>query len=173
MKKETAVNKLSEEIAQTREAFSHAGAIEEVVNTFDGKVFNKRLETALRSKVHDDIRVKTEYNSFIITIYFNGVHTGYNTITLVHQAIKNAYGDDTLTDDNRIIAKTIIDGLKEMKDSSLKYNKEMEEDLSKIDDILLQYNKLVNECQKFNDSVNYTLRQTLELRSFDNLREYF
>lgn len=161
---------LTEQIELNREAFKLSEQIKEVITKFDGKVLNKRLQTALKG-IDQRILVETQYNSFIIELYVNSMYNGWTSVNICHGAISSAYGDGMLTDDKRIKAEKINKQIDENKEYRLKYHQDMEDNIKRKDKIVKEYNELVKKCKEFNESVNYTFGYDMGLY-FKQLKEY-
>ena len=66
------------EIANRELMLTMYDAIEETLKKFDGKIFSKRIETALKKNVSANIRVKREFNSIIIEFHFENRMVEYD-----------------------------------------------------------------------------------------------
>ena len=168
MDNELAMKLVRKEIECKREFVSKAESLCEVVQKFDGKVFNKRLETAMKEVY--PIRVEQEYfwKSISITgwipdrmVQSDSVDKwGYHkTAYIKDDRIYVGIIRDAFDDDKRIIAETIIKAIR----STAEYYKEsadkLEEQLGRIEEIIAERDRIYAEKQRFLHNTSGTLRE--------------
>jgi len=176
---ETAKKLVELEIKNREYAFSLYDEIIEVLAKFDGKQVTKRIETALR-KIDDNIRVKNEYNSFIVEVGFwniekrsvkteNGIAYLKNAEeTLCHCARFSSYGDGVLNEDNSLNYEAIKTQLVKHKEYMEKSTLEIKEQLADIETITSEYEELEKKCQEFNAKKNWCISEYYGLKRFSN-----
>lgn len=105
------------EVEARQKILSLYGEVIRTIQSFDGKVLNKRLDTALK-KIDKNISLHTEYGIFSIKYYtrcFNAQSSSvaYMTLYMADDYITMCYcGCDSVTDlDRRILSTPIIDSL--------------------------------------------------------------
>ena len=168
MNKEMAIKLVRKEIECKREFANKAESLCEVVKKFDGKVFNKRLETAMKEVY--PIHVEQEYfwKSISITgwipdrmVQSDSVDKwGYHeTAYIKDDRIYVGIIRDAFNDDKRIIAETIIKAIR----STAEYYKEsadkLEEQIGRIDEIIAERDRIYAEKQRFLHNTSGTLRE--------------
>ena len=179
-KKDTADKLIALEIANRRKAIGFYPAIMETVKEFDGKVLNKRLETALQ-KINDNLRLgKSEYR-FDIYYYVENDHVpvphqGYCVAEYVqYREIgmcgyipkKRAYAANAqcpaLNDDDRIIAENIIAALNARKESLESEIIAMEEHSKKVDEYAAELEELAERMRSLQKQIPYLISEYYEL----------
>lgn len=171
------------EIENRREMLKMYDGILEVLAKFDGKVFSKRVETALKKNVSENIGVKREFNSLIINYYYKNRCINYKEDgkeyescaylkdthgTFVHAICYSSYDDGCMGNKDTII----FDKLKEQIDKAREYMeksvKEMEIALAKVDETIKEYEELKKKCYDFNHSTNWCISQYYDIKRFEN-----
>lgn len=163
------------EIRVHLDAYNLADHVKTVVRSFDGKVFTKRFETALRL-IDRHLYVETPFNSFNIkyvaheyperSITTSDGSTEYidNNECYIAGLCKESSDDHrALTDDNRIIADNIIKDIERMKEYNKRTYNETESQLSKIMQFDLQKKRIQEEAEKHNNEVCYMVRRYFDL----------
>lgn len=172
MNKEMAIKLVQKEIECKREFVNKAESLCKVVQKFDGKVFNKRLETAMREVY--PIRVEQEY--FWKSISISGwipdrmVQSdsvdkwGYHeTAYIKDDRIYVGIIRDAFDDDKRIVAENIIKKIRDTADYYREFADKMEEQLNRIDEIIAERNRIYAEKQRFMNETSGTLREYFDL----------
>lgn len=116
------------EIRARTKVLSVYGEVIRTVEAFDGKVLNKRLDTALK-KIDKNLSLDVSYNSFVINYYtreFNAppTHDQYGRLylyddskTLCHCTKYDTYGVSCVTLEGKIISAPIVDSLNKYAES--------------------------------------------------------
>lgn len=151
--------------------------IRKVVKKFDGKTANKHLDNALKV-IDKRLSFIVQYNSFrfIFTEYDDrylsidgrGAYVRDNSVNIAWLCVSSAYGDQAVTDDNKIIAEAILKQLEKTEDEIKKHILIVEAQLLEIDAILKRYDDIKQAIRSFNDEVNYSIREYLDLK-IDNI----
>lgn len=148
-----------------------------VISNFDGKQFNKRLDTALKNKVSDRLRISQSYNTMYIYYYpkENTVKSGefsvkyitdHSTRSLMATAIESCYRskDENLLIDNKINATAWIKAINS-------YKVAIERNIKNIKDLLKNEVKLKKEKEKieklkkeYNDKISWIADYYCNLR---------
>lgn len=182
--KETAKQKVMEKIADYRKCIALIESIIPVVEKYNGKVVNKRFETALR-KVNDRIRANIHYARLEIVVYSlpwhmeddgitprHGESCGYDLIscacTYLDKDRYGYYGHIVTENDNgnhRLIAEETIKGLLDMAeiyqhriDENLEALEHVDEYIAEVSDI----ERRVAELQK----IPYVVRDFFDLKIY-------
>jgi hypothetical protein len=169
------------QIAANEKAIELSEKIKPVILKFDGKVPNKRLDTALKA-VDDNLMWSMEYNSAIIKMWIENRSTsegntpdsyGYRTTNyLTDNTVNIAYG--RMVDGSNPAASVCPDGklnaaaLISAVDSSSAYLKQsvsdMRSSLTRIDELIEQRAALVKAVEDYNNSIDYTVATYFDLR---------
>lgn len=155
-----------------RNAVALAEDVKKVVLKFDGKQLTKRLQTELQ-KIDGRLHVQNEHNSLniIFTEYDNrSINTSNgcyyvndNSAYLAGTAKSNAYGDSSTTEDNKIIAATLIASIDKHIDYMTTQIKTIESELKKIDQYKMRKQKIEEDIKNHRNSITYTIRQYFDL----------
>lgn len=178
--KEVACKLVELEIQNRKEALNLYDQIISVIQKFNGKVLNKRLETALQ-KVNKYLRVDTNYSSFGISWWVNNDHirntpdrNGYCTACYVqtrqiHLTSALFTADRYMTDkvmcdsDNRIIADVIIAALKEGKKNIEEHIRMLEENLPHAEEYEDELRAMKKAFEEKRDSIPYLIRDYFDM----------
>ena len=157
--------------------------IKEVIIKFDGKIPDKRLDTALK-KIDSDLSFKQDYNFFIIDLWIrnrsvsvkkeNETYSGTyyiksDRVGICYCACKSCYGDGCLNEDGTINAEMVIKSINGSKKYLLEYNNSMVNTVNNINDKIKEYEELKKRIVEFNNSVNHTVAQYYELDKIKNV----
>ena len=155
-----------------RNAVALAEDVKKVVLKFDGKQLNKRLQTELQ-KIDSRLRVHNEYNSLniIFTEYDNRsintsngcYYVNNNSFAIAGTAKSNAYGDSSTTEDNKLIAATLIASIDKHVDYMTEQIKTIESELKKIEQYKKRKQKLKQDMDNYRKSISYTVKQYFDL----------
>ena len=167
------------EIENRKEMLTMYDGILEVLAKFDGKVFSKRVETALKKNVSDNIRVKREYNSLIIDYYYNNRYIKYKEDgscaylkdtygTFVHATCYSSYDDGCMGNKDTIIFDKLKVQIEKTREYIEKSVKEMEIALATVDETIKEYEELKKKCAEFNHSTNWCISQYYDIKRFEN-----
>lgn len=172
---EDATNLIKLEIAGEREAAALCDSVIEIVKKFDGKVYNKRFDTAVNA-VNDNIRVQLRYNSFDIKYLMpnrsvksvGGDHWNYveyDEPYMCGMCIESSDNHRALTPDKRIIAEDIIANILNQKKRLTAGADLAEKQLNNdIRAFIGRKAKLLQEIEQFNNDVDYSLANYFDLR---------
>lgn len=179
-KKDTADKLIALEISNRRKAIELYPAIIETVKKFDGKVLNKRLETALR-KINDNLRLEKSEYRFDICYYVENDHVPvpyrdycgaeyvkYREIGMCEYMPRNRAYDvnaqcPALNDDGRIIAENIITALNAGKKKLESEIIEMEEHSKKVDEYAAELDELAERMRSLQKKIPYLVSEYYKL----------
>lgn len=169
------------EIANRKEMLKLYDGVIETLAKFDGKIYSKRVETALKKNVSDRISVERSFNSLIIKYYYENRCVTYKNDgseytncaylkdtydNFVHATCYSSYDDGCMADKDTIIfdkLKAQIVKTKEYMENSIV---EMENALVNIDKIIREYEELKAKCDAFNSKKNWCISEYYAIKSF-------
>lgn len=163
---------IRKDIETRRDFVNKAEDLCAVVQKFDGKVFNKRLETALKEVYPVKVEQEFFWKSISITGFIEDRMVrsdevdrwGYHRTEYIKDyhiytgTIQEAYDDN-----KRIIAKNIIERIRSTADYYRRTADEMEEQLGRIDEIIAERRRIYAERQKFLNETNIMIREYFNL----------
>ena len=179
-KKDTADKLIALEISNRRKAIELYPAIIETVKKFDGKVLNKRLETALK-KINNNLRLeKSEYrfdicyyveNNHISVPYQDYFDTKYvkcRKIGMCGYIPRNRASAvnvqcPVLNDNGRIIAENIITVLNAGKEKLESEIIEMEEHSKKAEEYSAELDELAERMRSLRKKIPYLVSEYYKL----------
>lgn len=183
--KETATKLMQKEIEIMKAALLHQEAIKAVIKQFNGKVFNKKLNTAIES-VDKRLSVTIGYYSFNITYtaqdykersipspsksgYSSALYVANNSVNLANLSAfseSERYKDApyALDADKRIRSEAIIDNMSLQCDKIKANIALLEAEIENIDAILSEFKRIKSEQQTFLDSISYVTRQYFDMK---------
>jgi len=163
---------IQKEIKAKRDFANVAEKLCEVVQKFNGKVFNKRLETAMREVY--PIKIEQEYfwKSISITGYIEDRMVqsddvdkfGYHNTAYIKDChiyvgiIRDAYDDD-----KRIVADNICEKIRSTAEYERKMADKIEEQIARIDEIKADCKRIREERNRFNHEVASQIIQYFNL----------
>lgn len=160
------------ELAIKENAIRLAPEVKKIVKQFDGKQLTKRLQTALQ-KIDKHLYVHNEFNSFDIKYIeydsrYIPVKSGveyieYNDATIAGTCKQSAYGDSSITEDNRIIADVVISSINKQVDYLTEVIAETRDQLNFIDQYRQRKAEITAAREAHNDQINYTIRRYFDL----------
>ena len=168
--KEITIKLIELEIAAKEKSLGLTDQIITVVRKFDGKVANKRFDTALKG-IDPSLRFVMEWNSFKIEMMIENrmTHTGTHTayienfdVTIIHGSISSAYGDSMIVN-NGINGPLLINGLEKYKTETKEYIKILKKQVAEIDGILEDYQEIKKTEEDFKSRINYMIQYYFEL----------
>ncbi len=135
-----------------------------VIKKFDGKVINKRLDTALK-QVDPNLSAGQEWNSFIIDLRFSQSKLqGYRRVTIAHAGLSSAYGDGGIRGDNNTLkADALISDIEKTLEYAQKRIDKINKHLGGLDAILERYFDIKKQMSGFYDDIPHDVREVLEL----------
>lgn len=148
--------------------------VKKLIEAYDNKVINKRFDTALK-KINENLSLKMEYNSFSIKACYYSLDDRYirfdnqggyikrNEFYVMYGCISSYDGKNILADENRLIAKNAVEALESQKLYSMNHIARLEKEISEIDNIINDYNNLVDQLAEINREWDYTIRDYLEI----------
>ena len=142
-----------------RKAAALYPAIKKVIQNFDKKVFNKRLETALQEGTGARVYVDNRPNMIDIHIYGGPRSTWITLATL---------SKDEFIDGKRIDAEKMIQSLTERRAGLLRKAAEYEQQIEQIDQVKEQLKTLKKQIADVLGPYDYTIRDIYGI----NLRLY-
>lgn len=178
---EDARNLVELEIKNRKEALELYSKVIEVVEKFDGKVLNKRFETALK-KVDSRLSYEREHSRFKIKMnvydsrscksvkkdslgYSCTNYIYYNYLTLNSYVETYTYDKDkkSMLDNERIVSSVLIDALNKGKTSMEEHIKELEESLDKVTEWKEKLESLKSEMEKTMREIPYLIKEYYNL----------
>lgn len=162
MTREDAIKRTLADIQGMEEANSVLPVVRKVMRDFDGKVFNCRLEKALKEALPDHrIYVSTSYET-IIEINFHPDHGSNNWITLLsgHKTTAKYYDPEKsfLTPEKRIDAAKALDLIEAKRVERLKRINEYKIFLENEQQIMQQLSILYKQIGTITATIPYTMR---------------
>ena len=161
------------EIEAKRDFVAKAPLLCDVVRKFDGKVFNKRLETAMREVMHVVVNREKPWGWLEII--------GYVDDRMVQSDIADKYGHrdcgyikddriymvscakDCIDEDGRIIAENICKRIYDEMARQKKYADNLEDQLDRISEIKADCERIRKEREKFVWETNAQIREYFNL----------
>ena len=163
---------IRKEIAAKRDFASKAEALCAVVQKFNGKVFNKRLETAMREIYPVRVEQEFSWKSISITgyiqdrmVYGEPDSNGYRgALYIKNDKIYCGTIRDAFDDDKRIIADVICERIRKTAQYEEDTALVLENQLGRIDEIKAECKRLRDACDRFNHEVAYQIREYYGLK---------
>ena len=153
---------------------SYVPAIKEVVGRFDGKVLNKRFDTALRQATDGKASCtkKTYVDGYELALHeYNDrciIVDGHGAYYIKQDAIILA---DTLwrsktwiNAEGRIVADELIAVIDSAAERAAKNAKSLKEQLDSVDSLIAEYERIASELHGFEINTNYLLREYFGLK---------
>lgn len=178
---EDARNLVELEIQNRKEALKLYDGIIEVVQKFDGKVLNKRFDTALK-KVDERLSCNREYSWFEINMNvfdnrscksvkkdsYGYSCTNYitdNYLRLNNLVYTHSYNprDNVMLDNERIISSVLIEALNKCKEQMENKIKELENSIDKVDEWKNKLKALQIEMEEVMKEVPYIIREYYDI----------
>lgn len=178
---EDARNLVEIEIKNRKEALKLYDGIIEVVKKFDGKVLNKRFDTALK-KVDGRLSYNREYSWLEIDMNVfdsrscksvkkdsygysctNYISDSYLRLNSLLHAYSHNPDEKVALDNERIISSNIILALIKGKRQIEETIKELEESISKVDEWKNRLKEIENEMRKTMNEVPYIIREYYDI----------
>ena len=179
--KETATKLMQKEIEIMKAALLHQKAIKEVIKQFEGKVFNKRMDTAIKGI---DKRLSAEVNYSLFNIIYAAwdykersiqspsklgyKHTLYVNNNSVNLAVLSAFSEKdyphALNADKRIRSDDIINNVNNLCVDIVAKIALLEDELKNIDNTLKEFKRIKSEQQTLINSTSYTTRQYFDIK---------
>lgn len=178
---EDARNLVEIEIKNRKEALKLYDGIIEVVKKFDGKVLNKRFDTALK-KVDGRLSYEREYSwlkikmnvfdsrscksvkkdsyGYSCTNYISDSYLMLNSLLYTYSYNPD---DKVALDNERIISGNIIFALNKGRRQIEETIKELEESISKVDEWKNRLKEIENEMRKTMNEVPYIIREYYDI----------
>lgn len=131
-----------------RDAAALYPKIKNVIQSFDKKVFNKRLETALQEGT--GARVFVENRPNLIDIHVYGPHSNWITLAILQK--------DDFIDGKRIDAGKLIESLTDHRNTLLQTAARYEKQIEEIDQIKIQIKQIKKLLNDVLEPYDYTMR---------------
>ena len=131
-----------------RDAAALYPTIKKVIQSFDKKVFNKRLETAIRDEAGKGVFVENKPG--YIDIHMFGPHNEWLTLARISK--------DELIDGKRINAEKLTESLTTQREQFLKKAALYERQMHEIDQVKIQINQLKKQFEALLEPYDYTIR---------------
>ena len=145
-------------IDQYREAASLTPAIIKVLQDFNGKCFNCKLEKAIQEKTNKHIYAHKKWHNVVIEYYENG-----DTFTLASCLI------DDLIDGKRIPADILTEDARKRQEGFLKRAYEMQTAYDNMDTIFKQLEQLKSTIKAIINPIPYELLDVYRLENYRRL----
>ena len=172
MKTETAKKLIELEIKNLHYAIETANKIMPVIEKFNGKQPNKRLDTALK-QIDRNLSFKTRYNSFVISLYLENRHVqdgpgkaAYiqdSFKNIIHASIKSGYGEGICQKDV-INAELLKNEIMALVEHNRKLVEKMRAEINHLETIIAEYEAIKKSQSDFQNSVSYFTREYLGLK---------
>ena len=179
---EDAKNLVSLEIENRKNALKLYDRVIEVVQKFDGKVLNKRFDTALK-KVDDRLSYSREYRAFEInmSVFNNRSCTsvkkdsyGYGCTNYISGSGKlrlNSYlstysydkNEKTVLEEEKIVSSVIIEGLNKGREQMEKEIERLENSIDKVDSWKKKLTALKGEIEAVMKEIPYIIREYYDI----------
>lgn len=131
-----------------RDAAALYPKIKKVIQSFDRKVFNKRLETALQEGT--GARVFVENRPNLIDIHVYGPHSNWITLAILQK--------EDFVDGKRIDAGKLIESLTDHRNTLLQTAARYEKQIEEIDQIKIQIKQIKKLLNDVLEPYDYTMR---------------
>lgn len=122
--------------------------IKKVVQEFDGKVFNKRLQTALQDGTGARVFVENRPNMIDVHIY--GPNSNWITLGILQK--------DDMPDGKRINAEKLIVSLTDHRNALLQTAARYEQQIEQIDQVKEQLKQIEKQLKAVLEPYDYTIR---------------
>ena len=155
---ETKAEAIQKTVIEYRAAAGLFPAIRKVLEQFDGKVFNCRLEKALQEATGRRLYVKKD--GYRVEIYYYGdtYSGGCSWISLAMIPV------DSLTDGKRIPAALLIDSARKQREEHLKDAAALEENAGKIPEVKKQIKYFIEQANKLAQALPSELRDVYGIK---------
>lgn len=162
------------EIAARKDALALYPAIIDLARKFDGKIANKRFDTALK-KIHPKLVFRMQYNSFVINMDIENrcVNNGNHWVCLrdhqtyiIHWSITSGSSEDGICqkDGSTIVGNNLVKALEQYKKGMEEYVQKLQATLVNIPNIINWYKAVRKSIDDFNDTVPGMIRDYYELK---------
>lgn len=131
-----------------RDAAAIYPKIKKVIQSFDKKVFNKRLETAMQNETGARVFVENRPNMIDIHVY--GPHSNWITLAILQKS--------DFIDGKRINAEKLIESLTDHRNTLLKTAARYEKQIEEIDQIKIQIKQIKKLLNDVLEPYDYTMR---------------
>ena len=173
MRTETAKKLLELEIKNLHYAIETANKIMPVVEKFDGKQPNKRLDTALK-QIDKSLSFETRYNSFIISLYLTDRHVpnGDSSVSyiaehsksLVHDSMQSVYGKGGVCQEGVIRSDILKEDLLAFIDHSKELIEKFKIEADTLNDLINEHEAIKSTISRFENKISYLTRNYLSLK---------
>jgi hypothetical protein len=173
MKTETAKRLLELEIKNLHYAIETANKIMPIVEKFNGKQPNKRLDTALK-QIDKGLSFETRYNSFIISLFLTDRHVpdGENHIAyvaehsknLIHDSIQSVYGKGGACQEGVIRSDILKEDLIAFIDHSKELIGKFKIESNSLDELIKEHEAIKETISQYENKISYLTRNYLSLK---------
>ncbi len=167
LNKTDAINLVLQEIKEYRKGIELLPQIKEVIIKFDGKVLNKRLQTALQL-IDNSICVRNE--TYSLNIYkwisersIKSVKSDCWEYISINQIDYLTSYDKDCVKGGIINSKLIIEAMERQIKRQLEYYAQAEEQLTQIDEYIQTKKRLEDDITQYNEKVNYLIKDYFDL----------
>lgn len=147
-KKEDQDNAARSYIDAYRKAAALYPQIKRITRAFDGKVFNKRFQTALQDETGARVFVENRPNMIDVHIY--GPHSNWITLGILQR--------DDMTDGKRINAEKLIESMTDHRNALLKTAARYEQQIEQINQVKEQLKQIEKQLKAVLEPYDYTIR---------------
>ena len=155
------------EIKANKEALTLFAPVIEVLRKFNGKVANKRLDTALK-KIDSGLSFRMRYSAFCIDWHIKNRHfedPSKESYSYIHESsISLLHSGEIINKYGRINADSAIEQLNKQKDYISQRIEKAEKQLADIDEKLKQRNELKKQVEEFNKDISYLVDGYFNIR---------
>lgn len=178
--KEDATNLVKLEIENYKKALTLYPQIIEVVKSFDGKILNKRFETALK-KVDDNLRTDMTYDTLYIKFsawnnrsiksveerngYANWLYIEHTDIYMNGYLRRVSYNKDDIvcTTENRLIASVVIEALEKQEQYIKSKIENLEKHIENTDEYKAKLEALRKEIESIGKDIPSEIKAYFDL----------
>lgn len=155
-----------QKIDEYRQQANIFATVRPVIESYNGKVYNKRFSEALKQAVSESGYIYSEKgaNGRRFWIHYSPKGHGYNYRTICNMAI-----DDALTNGKKINAAAILDSMRDTRAELLKKAAELEEVGRHAEEIKAQIEMLENTISAVLAPLSYEARELYEIK----VRRYY
>ena len=172
--KEFIILQLNQELDLEKRSLLLFDDVKKLIEAYDEKVINKRFDTALK-KINENLYLRMEYNTFEIKACYYSLddryirldnQSGYikrDEFNILYGCISSYDGKNMLGNEKRLISKNAAEALESQRLYSINHIESLEKEISEIDNIINDYNKIVDQLSEVNRQWDYTIRDYLDI----------
>ena len=170
------INLIKLELENKLEALKLAPKIKEIIKTFEGKTFSKRIETKLK-EINENLSFKIDNNDFLqLTFYFENrgfqneakthwVYIKHSSETIFCELVKGLINEEFkngLKEDKKIDSEFIIKKIEWWEEYTTKSIKEATQELYNLEELKKDYNNYIEAKNKLANH-HHTIKHYFEI----------